>query len=123
MNCEDVVLVDLRVVPLGVGTSVGDYVAAAVRSLEEAGFNIVPGSMSSQLELCGLQELARALEVVVNGMREMGVPRILIDVRLDARFDRGQTLEGKLSRIRVSNSNPGSRRGRDRTPERPARKS
>ena len=99
MNCEDVVLVDLRVVPLGVGTGVGDYVAAAVKALEEEGFDLVPGSMSSQLELCGIQELARALEAVVKRMREMGVPRILIDVRLDSRFDKAQTLEGKLSRI------------------------
>ncbi|MCK2087864.1 MTH1187 family thiamine-binding protein [Thauera aromatica] len=92
------VIVDLCVVPLGVGLSVSSYVAACERVIAEAG-------LKSQLHAYGtniegewdavMAAVKRCHEVV----HEMGAPRITSTIRLGTRTDREQSMEDKIASV------------------------
>jgi uncharacterized protein (TIGR00106 family) len=92
------VIVDLCVVPLGVGVSVSKYVAACERVIADAG-------LKSQLHAYGTNiegdwdavfaAVKRCHEVV----HQMGVPRISTTIRLGTRTDRQQTMEDKVRSV------------------------
>ncbi|APR04936.1 MTH1187 family thiamine-binding protein [Thauera chlorobenzoica] len=92
------VIVDLCVVPLGVGLSVSGYVAACERVIAEAG-------LKSQLHAYGtniegewdavMAAVKRCHEVV----HEMGAPRITSTIRLGTRTDREQSMEDKIASV------------------------
>lgn len=92
------VMIDLCVVPLGVGVSVSSYVAACERVIKEAG-------LKSQLHAYGtniegewdavMAAVKRCHEVI----HEMGAPRITTTIKLGTRTDRDQTMEDKVRSV------------------------
>ena len=92
------VMIDLCVVPLGVGVSVSSYVAACERVIKEAG-------LKSQLHAYGtniegewdavMAAVKRCHEVI----HEMGAPRITTTIKLGTRIDRDQTMEDKVRSV------------------------
>lgn len=92
------VIVDLCVVPLGVGVSVSRYVAACQRVLEDAGLNTHLHAYGTNIEGDWEQVFAavrRCHEVI----HEMGAPRISTTIKLGTRTDRKQTLEDKVKSV------------------------
>jgi len=99
------VIVDLCVVPLGVGLSVSEYVAACHRVIEEAG-------LSHQLHAYGTNiegdwdavfaAVKRCHEVV----HAMGAPRITTSMRVGTRTDRTQSMADKLRSVEEKLSRP-----------------
>ncbi len=92
------VIADLCVTPIGVGTSVSEYVAACQRVLRDAGLEPLMHAYGSNVE--GEWEtvfgaLQRCHEVV----HEMGAPRISTSVRLGTRTDRDQTMQDKIDSV------------------------
>lgn len=92
------VILDLCVVPVGVGVSVSRYVAACQPVLTEAGLNprlhaygtIVEGDWDKVLAA-----VKRCHEVI----HEMGAPRISTTIKLGTRTDRKQTMEDKVRSV------------------------
>jgi len=94
------VIVDLCVVPVGVGTSVSAYVAACQQVLEAAG-------LSHQLHAYGTNiegewdavfaAVKRCHEVV----HELGAPRITTTMKVGTRTDRKQTMADKVDSVRA----------------------
>ncbi len=92
------VILDLCLVPIGVGVSVSRYVAACQRVLSDAGFEphmhaygtIIEGEWDAVLAA-----VKRCHEVV----HAMGAPRISTTVKLGTRTDRTQTIEDKVSSV------------------------
>ena len=92
------VIVDLCVVPLGVGVSVSKYVAACERVLKGAG-------LKTRLHACGTNiegewdavfaAIKRCHEVV----HEMGAPRITTTINLGTRTDRSQSMDDKVRSV------------------------
>ena len=92
------VLVDLCVVPLGVGVSVSKYVAACERVLTDAGLKTHLHAFGTNIEGEWDQVFAaikRCHEVV----HQMGAPRISTTIRLGTRTDRKQTMEDKVRSV------------------------
>ncbi len=92
------VIADLCVTPIGVGTSVSEYVAACQRVLRDAGLKPLMHAYGSNVE--GEWEtvfgaLQRCHEVV----HEMGAPRVSTSVRLGTRTDRDQTMQDKIDSV------------------------
>ena len=92
-------LVQLRIIPIGVGTSLSGYVARVVDVLRKRGVKYVLGPMSTSLEVRDFEELAELLREVVDVLRSEGIQRIAIDVSIDARFDKESTLERKVASV------------------------
>ncbi len=92
------VILDLCVVPVGVGVSVSNYVVACEKVLTEAGLTphlhgygtIVEGEWDQVLGA-----VKRCHEVV----HEMGAPRISTTIKLGTRTDREQTVADKVRSV------------------------
>ncbi len=91
-------LVDLCVVPLGVGVSVSRYVAACERVLREAGLEIRLHAYGTNVE-GEWETVFAAIRRCHELVHEMGAPRITTTIRLGTRTDRAQTIENKVRSV------------------------
>ena len=92
------VILDLCIVPLGVGVSLSPYVAACERVLTDAGLKTALHAYGTNVEGEWDQVLAavkRCHEVV----HDMGAPRISTTIKLGTRTDRAQTMEDKVRSV------------------------
>lgn len=93
------VMIDLCVVPLGVGVSVSDYIAACQRVLEEAGLEHRMHAYGTNVEGdwdAVFAAVKRCHEVV----HAMGAPRITSTLRVGTRSDREQGMTDKIDSVR-----------------------
>lgn len=93
------VLVDLCIVPIGVGVSLSTYVAACERVLTEAGLKISLHSYGTNVEgeWDAVFAAVKRCHEVVHGM---GAPRITTTIKLGTRTDRLQSMEDKVRSVR-----------------------
>ena len=92
------VIADLCVVPLGVGVSVSEYVAACERVLTEAGLSIRLHAYGTNIE-GEWDDVFAAVRRCHEVIHEMGAPRISTNLRLGTRVDRGQTMQDKIRSV------------------------
>jgi len=92
------VIVDLCVVPLGVGVSLSRYVAACERVLKEAGLETRLHSYGTNIE-GEWDEVFRAIKRCHEVVHDMGTPRITTTIKLGTRTDRDQTMDAKLRSV------------------------
>lgn len=92
------VILDLCVVPLGVGVSVSNYVTACERVVREAG-------LSAQLHAYGTNiegewdEVMAVVKRCHEVIHDMGAPRITTTIKLGTRTDRDQTMQDKIDSV------------------------
>jgi uncharacterized protein (TIGR00106 family) len=92
------VILDLCLVPLGVGVSVSNYVAECHRVLQEAG-------LQSQLHAYGTNiegewdAVMAAVKRCHERVHAMGAPRITTTIKLGTRIDRAQTMADKVTSV------------------------
>ncbi len=93
------VIMDLCVVPMGVGLSVSEYIAECHKIIKEAG-------LSSQLHAYGTNiegEWDQVFAVVKKcheKIHEMGAPRITTTIKAGTRIDREQTMADKIASVK-----------------------
>jgi uncharacterized protein (TIGR00106 family) len=93
------VLVDLCIVPLGVGISLSPYIAACQRVLTEAGLKISLHSYGTDIE-GEWDEVFAAVKRCHETVHEMGAPRITTTIKLGTRTDREQSMEEKIDSVK-----------------------
>ncbi len=92
------VIADFCVIPMGVGTSVSEYVTECERIFQQAG-------LSHQLHAYGTnvegewEEVFAALRRCHERVHEMGAPRISTTVKLGTRNDRAQSMADKITSV------------------------
>lgn len=91
-------LVDLCVVPLGVGVSLSPYIAACQKVLDEAGLKTALHSYGTNIE-GEWDEVFAAVKRCHETVHAMGAPRITTTIKLGTRTDRSQTMEDKLRSV------------------------
>jgi len=92
------VIIDLCVVPLGVGVSVSPHIAACQRVIQEAGLEHRMHAYGTNIEGPWDEVMAvvkRCHEVV----HEMGAPRITTTLKLGTRIDRDQHMDDKVASV------------------------
>ncbi|MDZ7749370.1 MAG: MTH1187 family thiamine-binding protein [Halofilum sp. (in: g-proteobacteria)] len=99
------VVVELCLVPMGVGVSVSEYVAACERVLREAGFEPELHAYGTNFE-GEWDDCMAALRQCHEVVHDMGVPRIFTAVKLGTRTDRVQTLTEKVTSVRAYRNGP-----------------
>ncbi len=92
------VMVDLCLVPMGVGVSVSSYVAACEKVLAEAGLKTALHAYGTNIEgeWDAVFAAVKRCHEVVHGM---GAPRITTTIKLGTRTDRNQTMEDKVRSV------------------------
>lgn len=92
------VILDLCIVPMGVGVSVSKYVAECQRVLIEAG-------LEHQLHAYGTNvsgewdDVFAAVKLCHERVHAMGAPRITTSIKVGTRTDREQTMQHKVESV------------------------
>jgi len=90
------VIVDLCVVPMGVGVS--KYVAACEKILTDAGLKTHLHAYGTNIE-GEWDAVFGAIKKCHETIHEMGAPRISTTIKLGTRTDRAQTMEDKIQSV------------------------
>lgn len=92
------VIMDLCVVPIGVGVSVSKYVAACQEVLKRAGLKYQLHAYGTNIE-GDWDDVMSALKECHTTVHAMGAPRISTTIKLGTRVDRLQTMEEKIASV------------------------
>ena len=93
------IVADFSMIPMGSGTSASRYVKAVHEVLKCSGVNFLPGPMSTSLEVESLQELFRVIDAANQRLKDMGVQRIITNIRIDCRLDKEISIRSKLGAL------------------------
>ena len=94
------VLVDVSIVPIGVGVSLSRYVAACERVLEDAGLRPQLHAYGTNVE-GEWDDVFAAVKRCHEVLHAMGAPRVSTNMRVGTRTDREQTLQDKIDSVRA----------------------
>lgn len=92
------VIVDLCIVPIGVGVSLSPYVAASEKVLTEAGLNTVLHANGTNIE-GEWDKVFAAVRRCHEVVHEMGAPRVFTVMKMGTRTDRTQTMDEKTESV------------------------
>ena len=94
------VIVDLCVVPIGVGVSVSRFIAACERILSEAGLDTHLHAYGTNIE-GDWDTVFAAIKHCHEVVHEMGAPRVSTTIKLGTRTDREQTMAEKVESVQL----------------------
>ncbi|MBM9615377.1 MTH1187 family thiamine-binding protein [Desulfobulbus rhabdoformis] len=92
------VILDLCLVPLGVGVSVSKYVTECHKVLLETGLEHKLHAYGTNIE-GDWDEVMAAVKLCHERVHAMGAPRITTTIKLGTRTDRGQTMDDKIASV------------------------
>lgn len=93
------VIVDLCIVPLGIGVSVSKHIAACQRVLQDAGLKTHLHAYGTNIE-GPWDDVFAAIKKCHEVVHELNCPRISTTIKLGTRTDRSQTIEDKVQSVR-----------------------
>lgn len=91
-------ILDLCVVPMGVGVSVSKYIAACEKVLKDAGLETQLHAYGTNIE-GEWDDVMAAVKKCHEVVHEMGAPRISTTIRVGTRVDRTQTMSDKIKSV------------------------
>ncbi len=92
------VIMDLCVIPMGVGVSVSEYVVECHKILQKAGLKTQLHAYGTNIE-GDWDEVMAAVKACHEKVHAMGAPRITTTIKLGTRTDRLQTMDDKVSSV------------------------
>jgi len=92
-------IVDLCVVPIGVGVSVSKYVAACQQVLETAGLDYSLHAYGTNIE-GDWDAVFAAVKACHETVHALGAPRITTTLKVGTRIDRDQSMDDKIESVR-----------------------
>ena len=94
------VIVDLCVVPIGVGLSVSKYIAECEKIIKMAGLKSMLHAYGTNIE-GEWDDVFAAVKKCHERVHEMGAPRISSTLRVGTRTDREQTMDDKIKSVQL----------------------
>lgn len=91
-------IVELGVVPIGVGVSLSKYIAACENILKDAGLEHQLHSYGTNIE-GEWDDVFAAVKKCHEVIHEMGAPRIFTVLKIGTRTDREQTMRDKIKSV------------------------
>lgn len=91
-------IVELSVIPIGVGTSLSVYVAAVMRIIADSGLKYESHSMGTNIE-CEWDDVVPLVKKCHDELKKMGVQRISTTIRISERTDKPYTMSGKMESL------------------------
>jgi uncharacterized protein (TIGR00106 family) len=92
------VMADICIVPIGVGISLSEYVAACERVLRDADLRANLHAFGTNVE-GEWDQVMDALRACHEAVHAMGAPRVHTTIRMGTRTDREQTLADKVESV------------------------
>ena len=94
------VMIDLCIVPLGVGVSLSPYIAACEKVLNAAGLKTALHAYGTNVE-GEWDEVFAAVKRCHEVVHELGAPRITTTIKVGTRTDRAQSMEEKIRSVQA----------------------
>ncbi len=91
-------IADVCIVPIGVGVSVSEYIAACEKIFLEAGLNPKLHAYGTNIE-GDFESVLQAIQRCHETVHKMGAPRISTSIRLGSRVDRDQSMQDKIDSV------------------------
>lgn len=98
------VIMDLTIVPIGVGVSVSKYVVACQEVIDNAGLKNKLHAYGTNIE-GEWDEVFAVVKKCHEVVHEMGAPRISTMIKAGTRTDRNQTMEDKVNSVEEKMNN------------------
>lgn len=92
------VILDLCLVPMGVGVSVSKYVAACEQVVKDHGLEPKLHAYGTNIE-GEYDEVLAAVKACHEKVHEMGAPRITTTIKMGTRTDKTQTIADKIRSV------------------------
>ncbi len=92
------VIMDLCIVPMGVGVSVSEYVVACHEVLKKAGLKTQLHAYGTNIE-GEWDEVMTAVKACHKKVHGMGAPRITTTIKMGTRTDRSQSMGDKITSV------------------------
>lgn len=92
------VIVDLCLVPLGVGVSVSEYIAICEKILQDSGLKTHLHAYGTNIE-GEWDAVMAAIKRCHEAVHQMGAPRITTTIKLGTRIDKDQSMEDKVNSV------------------------
>ena len=92
------VIVDLCVVPLGVGVSVSSYIAICERVIQQFGLTHHLHAYGTNIE-GDWDDVMACIKECHEAVHQEGVPRITSTIKLGTRVDRSQSMADKVASV------------------------
>lgn len=99
------VIVDVAIIPLGVGLSLSKYIAECEKIFKEEGLKSTLHANGTNIE-GEWDNVFRAIKKCHEQLHKIGVPRISTNIRIGTRTDREQTMEEKIKSVQQHISDP-----------------
>ena len=93
------VMIDLCVVPIGVGVSLSEYIVECQRVLKAAGLKTELHAYGTVIE-GEWDDVFAAVKACHEAVHAKGAPRITTTIKVGTRVDRAQTMEEKVSSVK-----------------------
>jgi len=92
------VIVDVSIIPLGVGLSLSPYVAECEKIFKEAGLTTMLHANGTNIE-GEWDKVFEAIKKCHERLHQMGVPRISTNMRIGTRIDKDQSMMDKIKSV------------------------
>jgi len=94
------VLIDICIIPLGVGVSVSQYVVACEKIFQAAGLSHRMHAYGTNVE-GKWDDVMAAVKQCHEKLHDMGAPRISSSMKMGTRTDRVQTMQDKIDSVHL----------------------
>ncbi len=93
-------IAELVITPIGVGTSLSEYVKESVRVINNfPGIRVIHTPMSSIIEADNMDQILSVTKAAHERLFEMGVKRVSTLLRIDDRRDKPRRMEDKVEAV------------------------
>lgn len=97
-------IAEFTIFPVGVGTSVGDYVRRAYSAIQRVkGIEIEPTPMSTIIEAGSLEKIQEVVQKAHSALLKAGAQRIYMVLKVDDRRDKPHSGKHKIARMTDTN--------------------
>ncbi|MDI9623521.1 MAG: MTH1187 family thiamine-binding protein [Methanothermobacter sp.] len=92
---------ELTIIPIGTGdTSLSEYIAAAIKAMEEKNIRYEISGMGTQIEAENLEDILDAIRAAHEAVFKLDCSRVYTTVKIDDRRDVEKTLKDKIASVK-----------------------
>jgi uncharacterized protein (TIGR00106 family) len=98
---ESMILAQLSISPIGIGTSVSRYVKKVVKILENEPITCYTNAMATVIEAETTEQIFTAVKHAHDTLiKEQGIHRIITELKIDHRTDKDATAKSKINAVK-----------------------
>lgn len=109
------VVAEISVIPLGKkystdtmidSTSIGKEVSIAFESIQKIPqVKVTLNAMGTEIEANNIKDILKSIDVAHQALKDIGIKRIISNIRIDERLDKTETLEDRINSVKEKLNN------------------